>query len=566
MNNSLEEIMQPLYDKQNEINERKEQEKNHISDIKNGEQELRDTRIEERKNLESQLEILKERKQNQIDNINERKESEINDFINEFYKTNPNATSYYISMVKNDLIKEYDKKIKSISDDYDKEINEIKEDIKKLRSRSEDEKIAREELDYLSKKDDYHWVDLREIADVKGSVRKEIIEKQNELNLELKKEKLNFDSIMLELSAFKHEYDENHRIVPSSAAAWRTLFEKSNESSYKLNQLRNELAKSEEYLKETELTEEEAKSYMRSLAPHEQEEYDSRRTVYSGFKVDENALEEEQEEVPTVMPELEVDQPELEIAPEYSDKIDINDEVIIDENEVEVEENNLSTSTKNEIAKVIYHFLEDDLKKVPSIKLEQSKGDLKENDRYYSAKPEASDKFLLTDEAVFDGTTIPGEYIYTEDVKNAVENFAAKAKGKTFTVKETGKKYKVTESGLRKFKKALKKCSALKLIAERKISEFDLMRFIGKNQTEKLVSEAAVNRNEAMPLGDYVNRNEVILAIKNSLLKPSSKVMSYLEKIGNSIASYANERQKRNEQIFGDSNATEIEEENIKTR
>ena len=666
MNNEINEIMQPLFELQEEIEKRKESKQNEIINQENNNKSLRKDRLAEKNELKQKLEILKNRNQNRINNIMENRDREIEEYLSEFY--DPNSV-YSPSSVREDLINEYDKKIQAIKDEYEKEEQDLKNQIKELEFVTEQEKIGKEILNSLHNQSDYSVVDHKEMMETKDIVRRNLIAKKKELSSQLDKEKLNYRLIMQEISEFKPEYDSKHHVTSASRDEYMSLWEKSNESVDRINNIKSQLDELDKYIEMTNYTDEELNASVRSLAPYEKEELEKRRAlrkakgndakedivdstqlnntdgnnIFDNFipdftftksdKKEEDNTPDDFIEIDKIFDENDINlinddnnivddnnkkEPDKYLDNDYyidftgyedtekndtednnkkesdkdlnndfyidftgyedttpteNDDIDdnsinkikvdditiddisendidvIDDEVKVDFNSIKNEGNVYEMPTKSEIAKLIYSIIEHSVKNVNGIKLENSKGKLSENEKYVSVKTDEDETFNLIESSEFDGITNPGIYYNKDEIKTAIKDFYKKTKGTKYIVSEINEKYKVNRKGLRKFKSALKKCSAIKLIREKKISEFDLIRFIGKDETSEIVSEAQFSRIESLPEDDYVNRNDVIVAIRNSLLRPQSKFMNLLDKLSNDFSnSYDEETEELEEE------------------
>ena len=98
-----------------------------------------------------------------------------------------------------------------------------------------------------------------------------------------------------------------------------------------------------------------------------------------------------------------------------------------------------------------------------------------------------------------------GEHIHIKDLENALNKYMATEKGRTFKVKESKKEYNINKKGIKKFTESLKKCSALRLIRDKKLSKFDMLKFLGKEKTENLTEQVNIDTSNIKE-GLYLNR------------------------------------------------------------
>lgn len=589
----LNDIMQPYYDKLEQISNEKNTKENDILDSKNKVSEMKKSRIQERRALEQELaelptirenaindfkeksSLVKElselpiRRQNAIKDFKEKRDREINEYINQVLNSDSNFFYNYGSMVRRDLEREYDAKLESIKNNFDKQEQdlqrqyetelesliknfdskeqELSSKVKELRSRHELEKVELEKIDQLSKTPNYHNVDLRELANLKGDLRKQLLAEQRRLNLELRKEQLNFDSVMLELSNFKYEYNEQNQVV--NGFEFRNLYEKSNSSIDRQNQLKSDLKTLEEYLNMTVLTNEESASLMRSLAPWEQAEYDRRNRIKVNLdKIEVPVLKEEdilllpaqienedmidissysdvskrftlndEDETEDVLDEVNKSDEQENVS---KTEIDLNDiEEINDPINSEYEESNneVFVNKQLDLFKMIFNEIVAETKNLKAVKINPSKGNLGQNGYYISAK-EGNDEYEVigTIENDDENTKMPcGENLNLSDIKEAIDNLYTKNKGRSFVVLENNKTYKMSKLGVLKLKRSLKKCITLKLVKENKISKLDLFRNFGKSKSDNIIKEIEMSSllENNMPEGYYVSRNELITSL-----------------------------------------------------
>lgn len=514
----LNDIMKPYFDKQ--------------------EQDILDSKniIEERKSLEDELAQLPTRREIVIRDFKEKRDREINEYINQVLNSDSNFFSNYGSMVRRDLEREYDSKLESIKKDFDSKEQDL---------------VSR--IEQLNKAPNYHNVDLRELANLKGDLRIQLLAEQRRLNLELRKEQINFDSVMLELSNFKYEYNEQNQVV--NGFEFRNLYEKSNSIIDRQNQLKSDLKTLEEYLNLTILTKEESASLMRSLAPWEQAEYDRRNKIKVNLdNIEVPVLKEEdilllpaqienedmidissysdeskrftlndEDETEDVLDEVNKSDEQENVS---KTEIDLNDiEEINDPINSEYEESNneVFVNKQLDLFKMIFNEIVTEAKNLKAVKINQSKGKLGKNGYYVSTK-EGNKEYEVSGiiEGRDENLELPcGEHFNSSDINEALDNFYAKNKGRSFSVIENSKVYKMSKLSLLKVKHHLKKCTIFKLMKENKITKLDLFKSFGKSESEKIVKDIDIETLEEknIPEGDYVSRNELITSFEKLFTK-----------------------------------------------
>ena len=128
-----------------------------------------------------QINTLKLRLERLLDN----KEKEIQEYIDNNVNRNTNFYSSYGTMIRKDLELAY----------------------------KDREESLRKEIEALETKNRFNRVDLRELVEIKEEARKQLISQKKSLDLELQQQKINFDAVMLELSKFEYEYNDQNQVV-----------------------------------------------------------------------------------------------------------------------------------------------------------------------------------------------------------------------------------------------------------------------------------------------------------------------------------------------------------------
>lgn len=516
----LEQIMKPYFDKKYEIERELGSAKREQDNLNNKISKIRDNREQEKRQLELRLEKL-------IDNKNK----EISEYIEQIYLSNPNVSPIYVSMVKKDLEQAYKNQEDSLNSKIAELGNETEEEINSL-----------EAINKLDNTPNYDRVYEKELQNISEDLRKQLLSYQKEISEKLSQEKINFDNIMLQLSKFKYEYNEQHQVINGNV--WRELYDKSNTTLENINSLKKVLNATEDYLS---LTDSKNYKYI-SLAPWEQSEYDRRNSKKEEeiIKVDEQPLmlEESNKELTKTDDSLELSLDDLKKEAEVA----VNK--VLDNDKEKIEDPVISTSVHindqvisddySELVKQIYNDVIEEAESLRSISLNSSKGKLLPSERHLSVKNSKNDTFKTTtsvdlgykeDEEI----QLPnGEYVNKNDFVDALNKYYNKNKGKEYVVQEISENLEINRENISKFKKALKNCSIIKLIKDKALSALDLKRVYGKEKTEEYVSEAKQIGafSTDLPEGEYVSRNELIAKMKKLF---SEKKISWLKKVSEKL-------------------------------
>lgn len=508
MRNKIEEIMKPYFDKKTEIEYLTNSAELNTNLAKEdidkanlgAEEQINEINLE----LEQQIHILEAR----LERIRESKEQEINDYIASL-PSQSNFYPGYINMVKADLEQSYLSKENGIQMQIDvarrnaeRKISEIKE------KAQENEQQLLEKIEGFSNTPDYSNVYLREMVEVKHSIKKDLIATRKEIENQISEEKINFDTVMLEISKFKYEYDEQRQVINGNEL--RTLFEKSNEISRKMDELKASLKLVEDYLVLMELTLDEGKAIMRSMAPWEKKEYDRRK----GLDIPE-------------LEEVTIDEIE-EPVEETNENEDSKEEDSIKSDETKEKDENISdvmVESLDELSNIIYEDVMKAAIDMDSIKVEETDKD------YHILTNEVDNEYSLSGFASpGKAVKLPnGEFINSSDYKKALAEYYKKEKGKKFYIKQIDKVVSLSKSAISKIKKAFKYCTTLRLYADDKIYEPDIKTIALKNRYEEYsvpVGEMSTNLSE----GDYVSKNQVI-EIMGKLFK--ERKSSWLRRMSN---------------------------------
>lgn len=454
MEKEIEQIMMPYIEMKEKMENDPALSKNVSQDLNEKIAKLREDRLLEKKALMVRLERLRDNR-----------DQEIAEYISQGIQDGSDFFAGYASTVRKDLEQVYNEKEEA-----------LERQIKELSKKTEEEILSMKQLNSLSTEPDYRKrVYIRNLVDVKNNLRKELFAKQKEINLALSRERINFDSSMLDLSQFKYEYDENHR--PLNGNEWKALYEKGDAISSRINELKNSLKLIEKYLLETELTEEEIKVVMTAITPQEKAIIESNSIV-------------EPEPTPVAEPEND--------SFTYEEEDVVYREDPVSKPEYEEKGNKIKVDNRTDLVKLIYNDIMDTIENTDTVTLHDSAKNLKDTERYVGVNNEIKGSVDL------DNIALPnGEYVNSEDFNAALDKYVEKNKGRTYVVKDKKDKLRITN--VNEFKKALNNSSIL---------------YFGKKIASKLgIKAKEQNSNSSVNIGEmdadvksgiYVSRNELI--------------------------------------------------------
>ncbi len=503
MNERLNEIMKPYFDKINGINgieENVKQNREKMSDV------LNRRRLEKRQ-LELRLERLRKNKDKEI---------------NEYIESQPMLYVGYGATLRKDLEEMYKSQeeellaeIKSFDIVTQKQIDELENELNNQQNRHREEykidmSYAKDLLNEFNEsnramKDAKNAlnsnISLSEMVEIKLNTKKQLISMQKELSLQLDQEEINFQQVMLKINRFEYKYDNNHQII--NADEWKKLYDESNIIKEKCEELRACLEKIKQNLALMELTKEEAEYLMRSKAPFEERKLSER-------PADINKVNDDTHETKT----------------EENDKTDDLSDMIEDKETpalVDYEKDkkgNITVETQDDLLKALYNEILKEIENLRTVRINGSNGKLGQNGRYVNAKDDTNSSYsnigniLHSDD---EPIQLPnGEYLYTSDFNQAIDRLYNKQKGRTYTVKESGKKYKITYRTLDKFKSQLKD-SAILSLKNKEDSEGKLLYGGPSNKDQVQLGEVGPTN---LPEGSYLLKNDVIDKL-NSVFAPS---------------------------------------------
>lgn len=228
------------------------------------------------------------------------------------------------------------------------------------------------------------------------------------------------------------------------------------------------------------------------------------------------------------------------------------------------EKDDVIADTYNDLLKFIFIDVSEEAKKMRSIKIDASKGELSNSSRYISTNEEGRyDPYEVKGVVNSEEVELPtGEFVNKKDIFKAIDNYRKSNKGRTFTV--DGVEHKITRKTSRNLKKLLKQCTTLTLLNEKKITEFDMKRVIIKNHSDDN-SKLDLGRIEAnLPAGDYISAEQFLGSLRTLF---EEKKESWFSKTFEKIRNRKSKKVEENNVIDYEENSEIIsEEENVKTR
>ena len=252
--------------------------------------------------------------------------------------------------------------------------------------------------------------------------------------------------------------------------------------------------------------------------------------------------------------------------PEEKIKNDLNDSTLdIQDVNIKFDENDdVIADTYNDLLKFIFIDVIDEAKKMRSIKIDSSKGELSDSSRYISTNEEGRyEPYEVKGTVNSEEVELPtGEFVNKKDIFKAIDNYRKSNKGRTFTV--NGVEHKVTRKTAKNLKKLLKHCTTVTLLNEKKITEFDMKRVIIKNHTDDN-SKLDLGRVEtSLQAGDYISAEQFLGSLRTLF---EEKKESWFSKTFEKIRNRKSKKVEENNVIdYVENNEMVSEEENVKTR
>ena len=424
----------------------------------------------------------------------------------------------------------------------------------------ENEYLAREKAlqDEINKTPDYTNVYLYELGEAQDEYRKIIYQAKEHLKFRIEEVELEFENVMHQMRGFKYEYDANHNVT--NGKEYKALFDKSNAIKDKLAELRLDMQKLEEYEKIVKtsprvLLEVGGPETLQTLTPWEKDYYEKRKA------------EREKTSAPTPVP---APTPEPTPAPTPTAPVKPTDpkkdpkdptapvkptDPKKDPKPVPVSEDlaDVIVDNSNALINQVYEDIMSGVDGIQTIKL--------------SPRKDATKRTLST---VIDGEVLPqkvidlkvgeeeivlpnGEYVNRKDFNKALQDYYKKNKGKTYYVKETDEKLSLSKKALRKLKRTFKLCSIIELLKNKKITETDVRRVIGKENAYKNgIPSMYAELSSNLRLGeyDYVDNGEYVSVsdVKENLEQLfSEKRNGWLKRIKENLLSRKKEKSAEEE-------------------
>lgn len=560
---NIEEIMKPYFDKKEEISKRPIEFENGQVEIINKYEDENKKLKEENALYQGEISALKAR----LENLRNNKAREIEEYVQNSLSDRPEFYAGYGAMIRKDLEQSYLKREKELEKEIEAKEAELKQKINNIYLEiTVNNKLIEEEQ---AKKYPFYNVDVRELVDVKHDLRKKLISTKKDLENKLKEVQLDFDTVMLKLSTFKYEYDENHNVL--NGKNYRALFEESNRLVEVKYNLQKELNKIEENLKITELTEEEIKILMMSMTELEKKEYESRKNSDSIISTVEQQQEEKIDSIISAVEEL--TSKEFAERGENTDELDSEEKVELKTEELNlpepiegttvyetarkaIEEQQKLEESYSEFIKEVSKDILLSVDKLRAVKIEDGKyltvsTPEKETENYVLEENSEEEKVQL----------VNGLYLNKKDVFKALNNYVRKNKDQSFTVKGIEQTLTVTRKSLKTVKEFLKECTVKKLFSEKKLSAFDIKRVFGKEKAEEYIKDDSSNKKVKMPTGDYILRTDIHEAFKALFVEKTS---TWFETLKSKYMKYVTDTAEHKDQK--EESAVDAEYEVVKTK
>ena len=518
---NIEEIMKPYFEKKEEFSKKYIELQNSQSEIINRYEEENKKYKEENESYEREIAAINVRLENSRKNRN----AEIEEYVKNAVSDRPEFYVGYGAMIRKDLEQEYINREKALERQRNEFSDKINNNYLKI---AENNKLIEkiQQTKNVGETNKFYNVDVREIVDIKHDLRKSLISAKKEIEVKIQETGLRFDSVMYKLSTFKYEYDENHNVLNGNE--YRELFELSNSLIEIKYSLQRDSKQIDEYLKLTELTEEEVKIVMMSMTDLEKEEYNRRKNSVQNIKqhipsvevkesVDNELVEEsvsleldDEEKESEILSETSISQNEVDNNELQQSVIDNERTVIDDEEELEHNYTEFIEEISNDVFRCV--------KKLRTVKIQDGKATQitpgKENKEYELSSDSAEQIELVN-----------GLYLNRYDVEKAARNYKRQSKGRTFSVKGIDLALKVTKKSVNKVKEILRGFSLQDLLSEKKISVFDVKRVYGKDKAEEYTKNEPSVEFKAE---DYVKLSDVHEAFKGLFIE---KTPTWLERL-----------------------------------
>lgn len=249
-------------------------------------------------------------------------------------------------------------------------------------------------------------------------------------------------------------------------------------------------------------------------------------TSFDVLKPDELPLEDDimdeveenlSKEIEKITKEMEENSEESEKDPEEIIKGDLIDSTFtVKDSVVKIDENkDVIADTYDDLLNFIFSDVVEYTKKISSIKVDAGKAQIPDSSRYISTSEDGRyDEYDIKGKIDSEDVKLPtGEFVNKKDILDAINNYRKSNKGRTFTV--DGVDYKISRRTVKDLKKLLKHCVTLTLLNEKKITEFDMKRVIGKNISDDN-SELDLGRVATdLPAGDYISIEQFYNNLEN---------------------------------------------------
>lgn len=499
---NIEEIMKPYFDKKEEFSKRHEVFGNSQNEIINRYEEENKKYREENESYEREIAAINVR----LENYRKNRNAEIEEYVKNAVSDRPEFYAGYGAMIRKDLEQEYLNREKTLEQERNKFNDKINDNYLKI---AENNKLIEKAVQTKNngETNKFYNVDVRELIDIKHDLRKSLISAKKELEIKIKESQLHFDSVMLKLSTFKYEYDENHNVLNGNQ--YRELFELSNSLIEEKYNLQKDLKQVDEYLALTELTEEEVKTVMMSMTDLEKEEYNRRKNITEIIEENISPIENEEvvsteQELPSI--EQQIGEFVVETKEEKEQRVyDYAKKTMDAQKELDQNYSNFIDEISDDIFSCI--------KRLRTIQVQDGKVIQTNPGKDYKIEGTLPEEIELPN----------GLYLNRHDIESAARNYKKQSKGRTFIVKGIDKVLNITRESVKKLKVALREFSLQELLKEKKISIFDVKRVYGKDKTEEYTNQSIEIKTE-----NYVKVEDAFEAFKQLFVE---KTPTWLERL-----------------------------------
>lgn len=358
---------------------------------------------------------------------------------------------------------------------------------------------------------------------LKKEAQKKLKNEQRLLELQIENIKVELKEIQLELLTFKYEYNENNEIVNLDVC--QNLYKKYNKNNNMIYSISKKIKQIKDILEIIKLTEEEKEII---------DEY--KKNIESMTDIEKNRIENVINSINLVELELKIqDVGEDDLQNQMYSQISTNQNIKDSNKPIPPIQNEYTDEKLNDLITTIFNDVINTTKDMKSFKINQSYTISKKNKK----KSNKNLNLLELDKSFSDELIeINGISFNKDDFYQAVYNYKNKTKNQKYVVKEIKKIISISLEKMKKVKDTLRDCCAIKLLRDKNIDSFELVRVYGKEKVEEYINEATNLEKEFVTVesskitsdevekslsynsqdGEYIFRDDLILSL-SSLFK-----------------------------------------------